>query len=96
MSKSRITGFGFSALYLLACFIIWILQFEGSWGGFFCFLLAIPFSFLSIVISNYFGGSFIFFLILNAIWWYFLGWLLYFFVILLCSLVRKLIFYIHG
>jgi hypothetical protein len=41
-------------------------------------LLAIPFSFLSIAILKYIGGSFIFFLILNAIWWYFLVKLIYY------------------
>jgi hypothetical protein len=90
MSKSNIVGLGFAAAYLLICFGILGLHFEGSWGGFLCFLLAAPFSFLSIVVSNYLGGSYALFLILNAIWWYFLGKLLFFLGKLLFSLGKSL------
>jgi len=77
MSKSSIVGFCFAIGYLFVCFVISGFQFEGSWGGFFCFLLALPFSILSMAILKYIGGSFILFLILNAIWWYFLVKLIY-------------------
>ena len=55
--------------YLLACFIISGYNYEGSWGGFLYFVLALPFSIISLMISNYIGGMPLF-IVLNAIWWY--------------------------
>jgi len=71
MNKANVIAICFAVGYLSMCLFIWSLHFEGSWGGMIMFLLALPFSVLSIVISNSIGGAPAF-LIMNAIWWYFL------------------------
>lgn len=44
---------------------------EGSWGGFYMFAAAFPFSIISLAISRAFGGIYAF-VILNTLWWFFL------------------------
>jgi hypothetical protein len=69
MNKPNLFAIGFAIGYLLICLYISSLGFEGSWGGFFMGVLALPFSILSGVIAKYVGG-FPVFLILNALGWY--------------------------
>jgi len=74
MNKPNIIGICFAFIYLLICFALTNFEFDRSWGGgFLCFLLALPFSILSLGVLNYVGGKFIFFIISNAIWWGVIG-----------------------
>jgi len=67
-----IIGICLAAGYLFMCSFVSDLNFEGSWGGFFCFVFALPFSILPL----YAGVRFDLFLILNAIWWWLVGFYL--------------------
>lgn len=78
MDKSNLLAFSAAFIYFILCCLIKLVGFEGSWGGFLIFLLAIPFSFLSIIISKYIGGE-TSFILLNSFWWYFLVKILYLF-----------------
>ena len=78
MDKSNLLAFSTAFIYIILCCLIKLISFEGSWGGFLIFLLAIPFSFLSIIISKYTGGETLF-ILLNSFWWYFLVKILYLF-----------------
>lgn len=75
--KPHTVATGVALLYLLACLCIQAAGFEGSWGGFLTFILAAPFSYLSLVISQYMGVKWLF-VGLNALWWYALVRLFYF------------------
>jgi len=72
MTKSNITGICFALGYILICLISTDFQTTGSWNMMPWFMYAFPFSCLSIFMAYIFGGSSILFLILNAIWWFFL------------------------
>ena len=74
--KPHSTAVFFALLYLLVCLCIQLMGFEGSWGGFLTFLLALPFSLLSLVATRYMGGEWLF-IGLNALWWYALVRLFY-------------------
>ncbi len=69
MKKKNILPLFFSLSYFFVCLIIGGFSFEGSWGGFLYFILAMPFSIISLKITNYIGGMPLF-IFLNAIWWY--------------------------
>lgn len=71
-------GLIFSLLYGLFSLIILNADIEGSWGGFILFILALPFSFISLLISNYFNNFIgnLLFILINMLWYYFFGWLL--------------------
>jgi hypothetical protein len=71
MNRQNLIAIIFSAIYILICLLIGSMRFEGSWGGLIAMFLALPFSALSIIISNYIGGMPAF-LIMNAVWWHFL------------------------
>ena len=73
---SNIIGICLAFGYLFICYTVYNLQTEGSWGGFLCFLFALPFSIFSLIAINYIDGEFVFFYILNAIWWWFMGFCL--------------------
>ena len=75
--KPHSTAVFFALLYLLVCLGIQLMGFEGSWGGFLTFLLALPFSLLSLIATRYMGGEWLF-IGLNALWWYALVRLFYF------------------
>ncbi|QEY25332.1 succinate dehydrogenase [Neisseria zalophi] len=70
-------GIYLSAIYGVIALIILGGNTEGSWDGFILFILAIPFSFLSIFITHYLNNILgnILFVFLNMLWWYFVGWL---------------------
>lgn len=74
--KPHSTAVFFALLYLLVCLCIQLMEFEGSWGGFLTFLLALPFSLLSLIATRYMGGEWLF-IGLNALWWYALVRLFY-------------------
>ncbi len=75
--KPHTAATGAALLYLLIGLCIQLAGFEGSWGGLLAFMLAAPFSYLSLVISRYMGGPWLF-IGLNALWWYALVRLFYF------------------
>lgn len=74
--KPHAVATGMALLYLLVCLCIQAAGFEGSWGGLLTFMLAAPFSYLSLLISQQIGGQWLF-MGLNALWWYALVRLFY-------------------
>ena len=70
-------GILLALIYLIASMVILGDSTEGSWGGFLLFVLAFPFSILSLFVSNYVNGPLAnwVFIFLNAIWWFLLGWI---------------------
>jgi hypothetical protein len=85
MSTKHVVGIYFASAYILACIIISILHIGGDWSMIYMLFLAFPFSILSgivvvyirVVFDNYFISAAVF-LIMNTIWWYFLGRLFYY------------------
>ena len=77
MKKNKL-GLIFSLSYGLLSLIIMNIDIEGSWGGFILFILAFPFSFASLLVSNCFNNFIgnLLFIFINMLWWYFIGWLL--------------------
>lgn len=51
--------------YLVVAIVVSASGTEGSWGGFVLFLLALPLSIISLIVSGYFD-SYLFFIILNT------------------------------
>jgi len=81
-------GIHFASAYIIICLLIDVFNIGGEWGSIYISCLALPFSILSglglmytsIMLAE-FGIIFdkavwlLMFVITNAIWWYFLGWL---------------------
>jgi hypothetical protein len=84
MSTKHLVGIYFAATYLLICVVIGILQIGGDGNIILMSLLAFPFSIFSSIVYIYLrtvSPDFIaasISLIMNAIWWYFLGRLFYY------------------
>jgi len=78
MNKLNVIGICFAAGYLSICLISSNFQPPGIWDIFWWAAFAIPFSFLSLFVIYYIGGSPILFLAMNAIWWFFLPRLFYY------------------
>jgi hypothetical protein len=69
---SRKLGLALAAIHLILVFAIYTQHFEGSWGGFFLFVIDFPFSLIILFLSKLLNG-WIAFAILGSLWWYALG-----------------------
>ncbi len=74
IARLRLNRLGLVLLTVHLAVVYWIYSqhFEGSWGGFFLFLIDFPISLLSFVCVGW--NQFIFFIsVVGSLWWYSLG-----------------------
>ncbi len=69
--KISFLGLALAVLHCVVVFYIKNQSFEGSWGGFFLFLIDFPVSLLSFVPIGLNGW--LFFYVFGSIWWYGIG-----------------------
>jgi hypothetical protein len=69
----RINKLGFVLLVVHLGVVFWVYKqgFEGSWGGFFLFVLDFPVSLLSFLPSGW--NQWLFFGFVGSLWWYAIG-----------------------
>jgi len=76
-------GLIFSLLYGMAAWIISVSPTEGSWNGFLLFVLALPFSIISLAITHFanrwLDNTLPLFILLNMAGWYAMGCLFSYF-----------------
>ena len=65
-------------VHLVIVFVVYRQHFEGSWGGFFLFLIDFPVSLLSFLPIGW--NQWFFFGVIGSIWWYLIGILILYFV----------------
>jgi hypothetical protein len=67
-------GFVFFILHVGTVFLVFKQDYEGSWGGFFLFILDMPASLLILLPLHW--NQWIFFGIFGSLWWYGIGFLI--------------------
>jgi hypothetical protein len=68
-------GLALAALNAIIAIALFQHGFEGSWGGFFVFLINLPISVLALLIDYYVQPKYPWLLVLTGVvWWYVIGW----------------------
>ena len=69
-----LVGICFLITHLLTVLTIWKMNFEGSWGGFFLFVIDFPISLIVLLPVGW--NHWLFFGVVGSLWWYLIGMLL--------------------